>query len=192
MDRSGAFGQAQAEEEGCSRRRGKATHWEGRLRYVPLRATTESNASRTANTVELTTFHIRSLLIPTRSSLSKLQSALAPVPVFIGCSMANTVASSHSEFSNKDLKTVGNYTLGRLIGKGSFGKVYLATHKLTNGSKVGTCRCNHPSSVPQRRSNHANPRSFSNRRRKMTLTSRERFITTDSSSTHILLVYTRS
>ncbi|THC87855.1 hypothetical protein EYZ11_012699 [Aspergillus tanneri] len=29
-----------------------------------------------------------------------------------------------------------NYTLGRLIGKGSFGKVYLATHKLTNGSKV--------------------------------------------------------
>ncbi|KAL2144377.1 hypothetical protein VTI28DRAFT_9201 [Corynascus sepedonium] len=40
------------------------------------------------------------------------------------------------EFSNKDLKSVGNYTLGRLIGKGSFGKVYLATHKLTNGSKV--------------------------------------------------------
>ena len=35
---------------------------------------------------------------------------------------------------------MGNYTLGRLIGKGSFGKVYLATHKLTNGSKVrGRC-----------------------------------------------------
>ncbi len=31
---------------------------------------------------------------------------------------------------------MGNYELGRLIGKGSFGKVYLATHKLTNGSKV--------------------------------------------------------
>lgn len=31
---------------------------------------------------------------------------------------------------------MGNYTLGRLIGKGSFGKVYLASHKLTNGSKV--------------------------------------------------------
>ena len=41
-----------------------------------------------------------------------------------------------SEFSSKDLKSVGNYTLGRLIGKGSFGKVYLASHKLTNGSKV--------------------------------------------------------
>ena len=41
-----------------------------------------------------------------------------------------------SEFSNKDLKSVGNYSLGRLVGKGSFGKVYLATHKLTNGSKV--------------------------------------------------------
>ncbi|KAJ0349936.1 hypothetical protein KNSL1_004318 [Colletotrichum chrysophilum] len=40
------------------------------------------------------------------------------------------------EFANKDLGSVGNYTLGRLIGKGSFGKVYLATHKLTNGSKV--------------------------------------------------------
>ncbi|KAI9884737.1 MAG: hypothetical protein M1823_003481 [Watsoniomyces obsoletus] len=39
-------------------------------------------------------------------------------------------------FSSKDLQTVGNYELGRLIGKGSFGKVYLATHKLTNGSKV--------------------------------------------------------
>lgn len=41
-----------------------------------------------------------------------------------------------SEFSQKELKSVGNYTLGRLIGKGSFGKVYLATHKLINGSKV--------------------------------------------------------
>ncbi|KAH8815253.1 serine/threonine protein kinase-like protein [Xylogone sp. PMI_703] len=50
------------------------------------------------------------------------------------------LASSYNElleeFSSKDLRTVGNYTLGRLIGKGSFGKVYLATHKLTNGSKV--------------------------------------------------------
>lgn len=41
-----------------------------------------------------------------------------------------------SEFSSSDLRTVGNYQLGRLIGKGSFGKVYLASHKLTNGSKV--------------------------------------------------------
>ena len=40
------------------------------------------------------------------------------------------------EFSSKELRSVGNYDLGRLIGKGSFGKVYLATHKLTNGSKV--------------------------------------------------------
>jgi hypothetical protein len=41
------------------------------------------------------------------------------------------------EFSNKELKSVGNYTIGRFIGKGSFGKVYLATHKLINGSRVG-------------------------------------------------------
>ncbi|KAM5388132.1 hypothetical protein ACJA88_001392 [Fusarium oxysporum] len=40
------------------------------------------------------------------------------------------------EFASHDLKSVGNYALGRLIGKGSFGKVYLASHKLTNGSKV--------------------------------------------------------
>ena len=42
----------------------------------------------------------------------------------------------YREFASKELRTVGNYTLGRLIGKGSFGKVYLASHKLTNGSKV--------------------------------------------------------
>ncbi|KAI9665078.1 MAG: hypothetical protein M1821_006526 [Bathelium mastoideum] len=41
-----------------------------------------------------------------------------------------------NEFASKELRTVGNYQLGRLIGKGSFGKVYLASHKLTNGSKV--------------------------------------------------------
>lgn len=44
--------------------------------------------------------------------------------------------SLYREFSSKDLRNVGNYNLGKLIGKGSFGKVYLATHKLTNGSKV--------------------------------------------------------
>lgn len=49
-------------------------------------------------------------------------------------------SAASSEFSNKDLSSVGNYTLGRLIGKGSFGKVYLASHKLTNGSKVGNGR----------------------------------------------------
>ncbi|OTB06225.1 hypothetical protein M426DRAFT_9716 [Hypoxylon sp. CI-4A] len=50
--------------------------------------------------------------------------------------LANSYQELLDEFSNKDLKNVGNYTLGRLIGKGSFGKVYLASHKLTNGSKV--------------------------------------------------------
>ncbi|KAM0487076.1 hypothetical protein ACHAPX_000344 [Trichoderma viride] len=50
--------------------------------------------------------------------------------------LANSYQELLDEFASKDLKSVGNYTLGRLIGKGSFGKVYLATHKLTNGSKV--------------------------------------------------------
>lgn len=40
------------------------------------------------------------------------------------------------EFSSKELHTVGNYALSHLIGKGSFGKVYLASHKLISGSRV--------------------------------------------------------
>ena len=43
---------------------------------------------------------------------------------------------STREFSSNELSTVGNYTLGKLVGKGTFGRVYLATHKLTNGTKV--------------------------------------------------------
>ncbi|KAK5112970.1 hypothetical protein LTR62_003792 [Meristemomyces frigidus] len=50
--------------------------------------------------------------------------------------LASSYHSLLNEFSSPELHTVGNYTLGRLIGKGSFGKVYLASHKLTNGSKV--------------------------------------------------------
>ncbi|KAI1173648.1 kinase-like protein [Nemania sp. FL0916] len=50
--------------------------------------------------------------------------------------LASSYQELLDEFSNKDLKNVGNYSLGRLIGKGSFGKVYLAHHKLTNGSRV--------------------------------------------------------
>ncbi|KAJ4344815.1 uncharacterized protein N0V89_012559 [Didymosphaeria variabile] len=50
--------------------------------------------------------------------------------------LANSYKQLLDEFNAPDLKNVGNYTLGRLIGKGSFGKVYLASHKLTNGSKV--------------------------------------------------------
>ncbi|KAI2482917.1 SPS1 Serine-threonine protein kinase [Pyrenophora tritici-repentis] len=50
--------------------------------------------------------------------------------------LANSYKQLLDEFAATDLKTVGNYTLGRLIGKGSFGKVYLASHKLSNGSRV--------------------------------------------------------
>ncbi|KAK5293405.1 hypothetical protein LTR99_009851 [Exophiala xenobiotica] len=54
--------------------------------------------------------------------------------------MRQQLASSYSDlleqFSSKELKNVGNYTIGKLIGKGSFGKVYLARHNLINGSKV--------------------------------------------------------
>ncbi|KAI9655651.1 MAG: hypothetical protein M1831_004803 [Alyxoria varia] len=50
--------------------------------------------------------------------------------------LANSYTALFEEFASKDLRSVGNYQLGNLIGKGSFGKVYLAHHKLTNGSKV--------------------------------------------------------
>ncbi|KAF2876455.1 kinase-like domain-containing protein [Massariosphaeria phaeospora] len=50
--------------------------------------------------------------------------------------LANSYKELLDEFAATDLQTVGNYTLGRLIGKGSFGRVYLASHRLTNGSKV--------------------------------------------------------
>ena len=50
--------------------------------------------------------------------------------------LANSYGQLLEEFSAKELRNVGNYSLGKLIGKGSFGKVYLASHKLTNGSKV--------------------------------------------------------
>lgn len=71
---------------------------------------------------------VHSLPTPTMSSYSKLLSG--------SLIMFMVSDSVFREFSSKDLKSVGNYTLGRLIGKGSFGKVYLASHKLTNGSKV--------------------------------------------------------
>lgn len=47
----------------------------------------------------------------------------------------------YSEFFNKDLKFVGNYILGWLIGKGFFGKVYFVIYKFINGFKVGFELC---------------------------------------------------
>lgn len=90
-----------------------------------------------------------------------------------------------SEFSHKDLKSVGNYTLGRLIGKGSFGKVYLASHKLTNGSKVGD-----PASIEVFGSDPY--RWCSNQPTRATPTSRARSTIIDNSSIPISLDSTRS
>lgn len=51
---------------------------------------------------------------------------------------ANLAASYNelvSSFTALSCETIGNYTLGKVIGKGSYGKAYQATHKFL-GSKV--------------------------------------------------------
>ena len=92
-----------------------------------------------------------------------------------------------SEFANKDLKSVGNYTLGRLIGKGSFGKVYLATHKLTNGSKARWLF----RILRDFLSDSVHHRSFSSQPTRMIRTLRARFTTIANSSTPTLPGCTR-
>lgn len=96
-----------------------------------------------------------------------------------------THAHAHSEFAATDLKSVGNYTLGRLIGKGSFGKVYLASHKLSNGSKVLVQSTHALHNANRRRSSSSQPR-------KTTPTSRARSTTTASLSTRTSHACTRS
>lgn len=51
---------------------------------------------------------------------------------------ANLAASYNelvSSFTALSCDTVGNYTVGKVIGKGSYGKAYQATHKFL-GCKV--------------------------------------------------------
>ena len=81
-------------------------------------------------------------IVKTSTNIAEIHSSL-PIPTmnYWSKAFAQKIAEFDSnictrEFSSKELRSVGNYTLGRLIGKGSFGKVYLASHKLTNGSKV--------------------------------------------------------
>ncbi|ODQ51717.1 kinase-like protein [Saitoella complicata NRRL Y-17804] len=54
-----------------------------------------------------------------------------------------SVAAAYNEllqaFSTCEVDTVGNYVLGSLIGKGSFGKVYKATHLPTSATVVVKC-----------------------------------------------------
>lgn len=49
------------------------------------------------------------------------------------------LAASYNElvqsFTALSCETIGNYTLGKVIGKGSYGKAYQATHKFL-GAKV--------------------------------------------------------
>lgn len=46
--------------------------------------------------------------------------------------LASSYASLASELSSTSLKVVGGYTLGRVIGEGTFGSVHIGTHRLTS------------------------------------------------------------
>lgn len=46
--------------------------------------------------------------------------------------LASSYASLASELSSSNLKVVGGYTLGRVIGEGTFGSVHIGTHRLTS------------------------------------------------------------
>ncbi|KAK0565716.1 hypothetical protein OC844_001084 [Tilletia horrida] len=60
-----------------------------------------------------------------------------PAPHMMSARHKAALASAYQELSKEllassQLKTVGNYTLGRPIAEGTFGKVRLGTHRLTN------------------------------------------------------------
>ncbi|KAL8291782.1 hypothetical protein RQP46_002040 [Phenoliferia psychrophenolica] len=46
--------------------------------------------------------------------------------------LTSAYASLAAELTRKEIKSVGGYTLGRVIGEGAFGKVYIGIHRLTN------------------------------------------------------------
>lgn len=127
--------------EGCRRQGGRSRCWIARRRFVKPRTRRDTAVAADVSRSRMDGYGLdagcadcssaTSLLAHIRSCSSKS----TPGTTTISLSTANQ-SSVRSEFASKDLKSVGTYTLGRLIGKGSFGKVYLATHKLTNGSKV--------------------------------------------------------
>ncbi|SCZ98161.1 BZ3500_MvSof-1268-A1-R1_Chr3-3g06624 [Microbotryum saponariae] len=46
--------------------------------------------------------------------------------------LSQAYSSLAAELTQKELKSIGGYTLGRVIGEGSFGKVRIGVHRLTN------------------------------------------------------------
>ena len=71
---------------------------------------------------------------------------VAPIPVHL---IQEDTASS-SLLSPRQIMCVGNYDLGRTIGRGQFGKVKIATHVLT-GEKVRTFTLLFTASIRERR-----------------------------------------
>ncbi|ODQ67196.1 kinase-like protein [Nadsonia fulvescens var. elongata DSM 6958] len=50
--------------------------------------------------------------------------------------LAESYQTLQEQFAYQNLKSIGNYNVSKLIGQGSFGKVYLASHKFTNTKVV--------------------------------------------------------
>ncbi|GAA6060438.1 hypothetical protein JCM10212_000031 [Sporobolomyces blumeae] len=71
--------------------------------------------------------------------------------------LASAYSALAAELTRTEIKSVGGYTLGRIIGEGTFGKVRLGVHRLT-GTRVAIKQV--PKSIPSTSSDPCSPLSL--------------------------------